>query len=199
MPEFQILGQAVSAVEALAAGTGLLSVVLVLRMNVLTWPVGIVSVACYAQVFHGARLYADAVLQLFFAGASVYGWLQWHRSGPTHDGARPVLRGSTMERWGSLAAGLAATGIVALALGRWTDSPAPVADAAVFSFSLLATLLQARRRVEGWWYWILVDLISLPLYWSRSLHLTAMLYGVFLLLAVTGLRAWQARLDRTPS
>lgn len=194
MPELQVLGQHVSLLEALAFVTGLACVWFVLRMNILTWPTGIVSVCCYAFVFLDVKLYADATLQLAFFAASVYGWREWKSAGTRAEGAHRVLACSRTERVLTLAAALVTTAVTAIALARLTDSPAPAADASVFAFSLLATVLQARQRIEGWWYWILVDVVSLPLYWSRALYLTAVLYLVFLIMAIAGLRAWRARL-----
>ncbi len=195
MPELAILGQPVSPVEVIAAVTGLLSVWFVLKLNQLTWPLGIVSVGCYALVFFEAKLYADALLQLAFVVASAHGWQQWRKCGSSAAVDIRVLTGARNERLAALGGGLMGTAAVGLVLARLTDSPAPFADAAVFTLSLLATLLQARRRIEGWWYWILVDLISVPLYWSRSLHLTTALYLIFLVMAFIGLRAWLTRLQ----
>ena len=86
------------------------------------------------------------------------------------------------------------TVLAASTLMAWTDSPAPWPDGSVLVLSLLATWAQARRRIESWVLWIVVDLISIPLYWSRSLPLTAILFAIFLVLCIAGLVSWSKRL-----
>ena len=190
----RVLGQSISVLECVAFVTGVMSVWLTLRLDIRTWPAGLISVCCYALVFFGAKLYADAILQLAFFITGLYGWWQWAHAGSVNWKHRPVLRATERELLSG--AGVSALCIVAIAqaLERFTDSPAPLADASVFVLSLFATVLQALRRIEGWWVWIVVDLISIPLYWSRSLYLTALLYCVFLVLCVGGWNSWRSKL-----
>ena len=190
---FTLFGQTASLPEVLAFITGLASVWLTRSMHIANWPVGIASVLCFAFVFLDAKLYADALLQLAFVVLGFYGWWRWSRPGRgTQDIA--VSHAPPGEIGISLAVCAVATWACAMVLRHGTDSPAPWADAAVFALSLLATWAQARGRIECWVAWIAVDLIAIPLYWSRSLALTAALYVLFLLLCVAGLMAWQRRL-----
>jgi nicotinamide mononucleotide transporter len=177
-------------VEMLAFATGIASVWLAVRLSPLTWPTGIASVLCYSLVFVEARLYANALLQLVFMALCVHGWRAWSARTPSAVGA--VTRATPRERVLAAAAALAGLAAVAGVLGAATDSPAPLADAAVLSLSLVAVWGQARKKLESWWVWIAVDLIAVPLYFQRGLLLTALLYAVFLALCVAGLRAWRA-------
>jgi len=190
---FTLAGQTTSALEVAAFVSGLLSVWLTQRLNVWNWPAGIVSVACFAWLFFDASLYAAAALQLVFIVLCIYGWWSW-----SHDRAgtdtQPVSHATSREITLGLALAAAGTWACALLLTTRTDSPAPWPDAAVLSFSLLATWGQARRRIECWWAWIAVDLVSIPLYWSRDLPLTAALYVLFLLICAFGLRSWSKNL-----
>ena len=199
MYEFLVFGQAVTLLEVVAVLTGLVSVWLTLRLDVLTWPLGIVSVGCYAFVFASAKLYADAALQIAFVVTGLYGWQQWRRARSVTSDLLPVEASESGEWIASITT--SAIGILAIGglLAHLTDSPAPFADASVFVLSLMATLLQALRRINGWWFWIVVDVISLPLYWSRALYLTAMLYLVFLGLSIAGLKAWRSRVAAAQS
>src|SRR5258706_8908882 len=124
---------------------------------------------------------------------SAYGWWSWSRNGAGPCDAA-VSRSSARE----IALALALCGLVTPACA-WllhynTDSPAPWADAAIFSLSVWALAAQARKRVECWVVWVAVDLVAIPLYWSRGLALTAGLYLMFLLLCIAGLAAWLRRL-----
>lgn len=188
-----VLGQQVSALELAAFVTGLLSVWLTQRMHIANWPIGLVNVACFAFLFVDAKLYADALLQVCFFGLGVYGWWSWAR-GKRTAGALPATRAPVPELATVLVLSAPCTWLASRALVAWTDSPAPLPDASILVLSLLATWLQARRRIESWLAWIVVDLISIPLYWSRSLPLTAILYFVFLLICIAGLASWRARL-----
>lgn len=189
---FTLFGQAVSWLEGIAFVTGLLSVWLIQRMHIWTWPVGLVNVACLGWLFVDARLYAVALLQIVFAVLGLWGWWQWaHDRAP--DGAPPVTRTTARE---ALTTALLCVPLVAAgawALQRYTDNPAPLADTAILVLSIAATAGQALRRLEAWWVWIAVDAVSMPLYWQRGLPLTALLFGLFLLLCVAGLRSWTQR------
>ena len=190
---FTLAGQTTSTLEVVAFVSGLLSVWLTQRLHVGNWPAGIVSVACFAWLFFDASLYAAAALQVVFVVMCVYGWWSWSRA-CTGDSALLVTHATLREIAGGLALAAAGTWACALLLTSQTDSPAPWPDAAVLSFSLLATWAQARRRIECWWVWIAVDVISIPLYWSRDLPLTAALYVLFLVICLYGLRTWSRHL-----
>ena len=189
-----IFGQPTSALEITAFITGLLSVWLTARMHVLNWPLGIVSVLCYLAVFVGAKLYADASLQVVYALLGLYGWVVWSRARSTqHDTARLNVVAMPLRFWcAGVALTALATIVFALILSRYTDSPVPWLDSLLTAASLLATWGQAKRDRISWWVWIGVDVIAVPLYWSRQLPLTSVLYFIFLMICFFGLRSWSA-------
>ena len=188
-----VAGQSISALELVAFVSGLLSVWLTQRMHIANWPVGMFNVVCFAFLFVDAKLYADALLQVAFFVLGAYGWWSWVRTKATA-GSLPVTRASLAEIFAVVLLALVFTALAASTLMAWTDSPAPWPDGSVLVLSLLATWAQARRRIESWVLWIVVDLISIPLYWSRSLPLTAILFAVFLVLCIAGLLSWRKRL-----
>ncbi|MBL8516606.1 MAG: nicotinamide mononucleotide transporter [Betaproteobacteria bacterium] len=193
LPAFTLLGQPVTPLEIAAFVTGLACVWLAVKMHIANWPMSMVSVACYSVLFFNAKLYADAVLQGVFFAFALYGWWCWRR-GETEAAAgvtRATLRGGVGVLIMVLAGGVA----VALYLKHFTDSPAPVIDAAILAISLGALWWQARKVLECWWLWILVDVISIPFYWSRDLGLTSVLYAIFLVMCIMGLAEWRARLS----
>jgi nicotinamide mononucleotide transporter len=178
-----------SAVEWIGAGAGLACVWLLARASIWNWPVSILNTVLYFAVFLRAGLYADALLQVVFTSLGLYGWWSW-RFGGARGAELPIRRATSAE--GALAAGLALAGtsLSALVLARATDSTVPIWDSSVLVLSLVATWAQARKILESWWVWILVDVISVPLYLVRELFPTALLYTLFLLLCVSGLRRW---------
>lgn len=187
-------GVEVSWAEVLGDVTGLAAVWWAARERVWTWPIGNLNSALFLVLFVDAKLYANGALQVVFIVLGFYGWWEWvRRHGPDH---RPlvVTRTSPVE-WMGIA------GAFAVVLAGWTwwldahtDSPAPFWDSAVLALSLVATYGQARKRLESWWLWIAVDVISVPLYLSRGLVPTAAVYAVFGGLCVVGLREWRAAL-----
>ena len=197
-PLFSLWDQPVSGLELIGFSTGLGAVWLTYRLHIANWPLGMVSVAIYGWLFFHARLYADALLQLAFLVLCIYGWRAWAQ-GQRGQGFMPVTRMRLREAALLAACAGAAIGLIACVLIAYTDSPAPFLDAAIFSLSLAATWAQARARLECWWLWIAVDLISIPLYWTRGLPLTAILYLLFLLICLRGLAAWRLQLQKAPA
>ena len=181
--------------ELAAAVLSALGVWLTARRVVWCWPVGLVSVCLYAWVFADVRLYSDALLQGAFAAMLVYGWVRWsrHLDADGHVNVAPLARGPALTH-------LALGAVVALALGgamhTWTDAALPWLDAALTAFSLVAQWWQARRHVAAWWLWIAVDVVYVGQYVVKDLHVTALLYVGFVVLAVIGLRAWRAAWQR---
>jgi len=169
---------------------GILSVWLIARQRVLGWPTGIVNVSLFIVVFHQARLYADMGLQVVYVVLCAYGWYAWVRGGPGH-GALVVRRASSILLAGLGVAGLGGAALLGTVLHYHTDASLPFVDAATASFSLVAQVLQARKYLENWVVWIVVDIVYVGMYLYKALFLTAGLYAVFLGLAVVGLRAWR--------
>jgi len=187
-----VAGVRVTWSELLGDVTGAACVALVARQHVWNWPLGLLNNVFWALLFWRAKLYSDSSLQGIFFVLGCYGWWRWQHKTV---GAVLVVRRMRSIEWKALA-GLVV--VVTAAVAGWlahaTDSPAPLADATVLSLSLAATWAQAEKRLESWWIWIAVDVISVPLYVSRSLYPTAGLYVIFGILCVFGLRAWSRAL-----
>jgi nicotinamide mononucleotide transporter len=192
---FSVLGESVSVIEVIGFVTGAFCVWAVTRQFIWNWPVGIANNAAFLILFIGAGLYADAALQVIFAAVGAYGWFLWsRRSSAGGEKLVEVRRATGRERvWGLTAAVLLTAAAAALLHGA-TDSSVPLPDAFVLAASLLATWGQARKIIEQWWVWIAVDVVSIPLYASKGLWLTAILYTGFLALCIDGLRRWTIEL-----
>ena len=182
-----ILGQESNALELIAVVSGLASVALAARNHVLNWPLGLFNVLCALVIFIRVKLYADSALQVFFAVLSVYGWVYWRGGGRP----APVIRCPVRELLIAVALTALATAGTYLLLTFFTDGRLPVFDASILTLSVLATYLQARRAIESWAVWILVDVISIPVYFHRGLPFFAILYIVFLIICLFGLAHWR--------
>jgi nicotinamide mononucleotide transporter len=175
--------------EWLANAAATLSIVLAARNSVHTWWIGVVGCVLFAALFYQSRLYADATLQLFFIVTSVTGWRRWRAD---HDGAA-LLIGEANRRILVLLTGCGVVGAMTYGwlLHRWTDAYAPFLDSMVLACSIVAQLLLMRREVETWWFWIVVNLMAAPLFFSRELYLTSALYAAYMANALFALRHWR--------
>lgn len=180
-----------SPIEIAAAVFGLLSVLYTLREHVWCWPTGLVNVLLYVVVFFQAKLYADTGLQIVYIVLQLYGWYEWLHGGPAKTELR-ISRSSVRSLAGLLV--LAVIGTLAMGFGfaRYTDAALPYWDSAITVLSLIAQWMVARKRLENWTFWIAVDVLAIGVYFTKQLYLTAALYGVYLVMAVMGLRAWRA-------
>jgi nicotinamide mononucleotide transporter len=143
----------------------------------------------YLLVFYRARLFSDSLLQVFFVAFTLYGWWHWWRGVREEGEVRVVPLG--LQGW---VAGLAAGAVGAVLLG-WlmvrVGAALPHLDAALASYSLVASWWQARKHTANWWLWIAVDAIYIGEYLYKNLWPTALLYLLLVILAVIGLVDWR--------
>ena len=146
----------------------------------------------YFITFYRSRLYADMLLQVFFFSIGLYGWWHW-KFGDRRQAKLGISRIAAGE-WVGLALVIP---VLTFAGSRWlaaVHDAAPLMDALTTSLSLAAQTLMALKRIEHWWFWIVANLLYIPLYLSRDLPLTGVLYAGFLLLCVSGLWEWSRTL-----
>jgi nicotinamide mononucleotide transporter len=170
------------------------SIFLAARNSFHTWWVGIVGCVLFGLVFFNAQLYADVTLQLFFVVTSIMGWINW-----VHGNAGAgisVRRTQALPLAGMLLAGAVVAVLYGWLLHRFTNAFAPFLDSVVLAFSVLGQLLLMRRRYESWWCWLLVNSIAVPLYSTRGLTLTAVLYAGFWINALVALFCWRKLITR---
>ena len=176
--------------ELIAVAFSLACVVLAARRHIGTWPAGIVAVIAYFVVFIDAKLYADASLQLVFLAQGIYGWLLWRRRGAAA-AASPAITTLTVNQRVLLAGVVIAASLaIGTGLSRYTDASRPLVDSTVSVLSLAANWLLARRIIENWALWLTADILYVGLFISKGLHASALLYTVFLALAIAGWRSW---------
>ncbi len=183
-----------SCLETAGFLTGVVNVWLVTRQNIWSWPIGVANALFYTVVFARAGLYSDTGLQVVYGVLSLYGWWHWWRGGPQH-GALPVTRTSRQLAVLLVAIGSGTWGLLWVITARIPGAALPHLDAALVAASLIAQWMMTRKLAEHWLVWMVVDMVYVLLFINRQLLLTAVLYGVFVLLALTGhvrwRRAWQ--------
>jgi nicotinamide mononucleotide transporter len=192
-PAFVAWGSPVTWLEIVAFVLAVAMVVLNMRVNPLAWPLAIASSALYGVLFVDSRLYGEASLQLLFIAVSCWGWWQWLR-GRQADGSALRVRWLTVRgRVVALVATLAAWPLLGAFLARATDTDVPYFDAFPTAASVAGQWLLGRKYVENWPTWIVVNLVSVALFFHKGLWLTVLLYALFTVMAAFGWRAWRAR------
>jgi len=183
--------------EVLATAAGLVYILLLIRENILCWPFAIAGSLLSVVLFVETRLYSEALLYLFYALMGIWGWRHWRR--------REAARSNRVRLWPlryhlrAIAAGsLCACGLGYLML-TFTPAERPLFDAFTTCFSFLATYLEIAKILEGWVYWLLLNLASIWLYHDRNLDVYAALIGLYGVLSIVGflswLRSWRAHRD----
>ena len=184
--------------EILAVVLAVAYLVLAIRQNIWCWAAAAVSTVLYLFIMYQSRLYMESVLQLFYLAMALYGWQQWRKGG--NDGGE--LRVSTWP----LRHHLFAIGSVLLLvfvsgelLTRFSDAALPHLDSFTTWGAIVATFMVARKVLENWIYWFVIDAVSVGLYLSRDLVFTAALFVAYLVMIVIGYRSWRASmLESTP-
>ena len=178
-----------SPTEMTAVVLAVMYLALAIRENIWCWLCAAASTALYVGLFLKARLYMESALNVFYFGMAVYGWRSWRQGGSAGTG-RPVCTWPLATHGAALtmiAAGVIVSGGL---LGRFTDAALPYLDSATTFTAFWATFLVARKVLENWWYWLIIDSVSIGIYLSRGLDLTALLFVLYVILIPFGLLNW---------
>ena len=179
-----------SYLEIIAVIFGLLSVWYAKKVNILVFPTGIISVVIYMYICFGAKLYADAGINFVYFVMSIYGWYAWTRVGEQKK-ERPISMCSKKEHIINIFMFVFFFLILNYILKNYTDSNVPVWDSFTTSIFIVAMWLMAIKKVENWIYWIIADVISIPLYFYKGLVFTSFQFTVFLIIAILGYIEWK--------
>ena len=181
---------AVSPLEAVAVVLAVLYLLLAIRQSIWCWPFAFLYTAIYVYLFVAAKLYMESVLHLFYCGMAVYGWYVWY-AGRSDADELPVVSWSVGRHTAAIAAVAGIALCNGLLMASLTDAAYPIVDSATTWYAIWATYLVARKVLENWWYWLVIDAVSIVIYWSRDLQLTALLYVLYVALIPFGILAWR--------
>jgi nicotinamide mononucleotide transporter len=181
---------ATSPWEAAAALIGLAYLLLAVRRNLLCWLCAFASTSIYVVLFARADLYMQVALNVFYLAMAVYGFIDWRR-GRTDAGDVKIESWTVNQHVMAAALVIIASAINGWILGRYTDSPAPYLDSFVTWGSFVTTWMVARRIIENWLYWIVVDGAAAGLYFSQGLLATTLLFIIYLGIVVRGYIVWR--------
>jgi len=180
-------------VEIFGTLLGIAYVFLSIKQNILTWLMGFLTSALYIYVFFHSKFYADMALQGYYVWISIYGWWLWSR-GKTSISGRSILPVSQLKFKPAILLSIIAIGLwtgIYFILKNYTDSPVPFGDAFTTALSIVATWMLARKIIEHWLIWVIVDFVSLILYLYKGLYPTSILFLIYTGAAIWGYIEWK--------
>jgi nicotinamide mononucleotide transporter len=175
--------------EALAVILAIIYLLLAVKQDIRCWYAAIFSSSLYFFIMYSAGLYMEAILQIFYIAMAFYGWSQW----------RNTVEGNTdlvVRTWKSsqhikvISSVLIMTLISGWALKEYTNAALPFLDGLTTWGAIVATYMVAKRLLENWIYWFVIDSISIFLFVSRGLYLTSFLFFVYLIIIYFGYKSW---------
>ncbi len=178
-------------IEVLGVVFSILYLFFSIRQNILLWPMGIISALLYMVVFYQSKFYADMGLNGYYFFISIYGWILWRQT--DKDPAKELSVTRIHLRMAGLLLVITVLSFfgIGVILDKFTDSPIPYWDAFTTAVSFTATWMLARKILEHWILWIIVDLVSMGLYLYRGLYPTLVLFAIYSTMAVIGYFEWR--------
>jgi nicotinamide mononucleotide transporter len=183
-------------IELLGSVLSIIYLYLSIKQKASLWIFGFLCSALYVVVFFQSKFYADMSLQFYYLGVSVFGWISWKAGKPENRKELPVKRTTPLSGAIILIIALVLYFLYYFILSEYTDSPLPRADSFTTALSIVATWMLARKMIEHWWLWIIVDSVSAGLYFYKALYPTAILFVIYTIMAIIGYRQWKKSLPK---
>ena len=177
-----------SWLEVVAVITAILYLVLAVKENRWCWLYGFISTAIYIFLFYDVSLLSESLLNVYYLIMAVYGWVQWNKKGLfTQVKIHKLLISTHVKIFIASAALTPAIGYFMQKLG----ASFPYLDAFVAILAVVATLMTTKKILENWYYWLVVDSISIYLFWQKGMVLTAFLFAIYIVLIFVGIKHWK--------
>lgn len=184
---------ATSLLEFIAVFFGLLSVWYARNENIMVYPTGLINVGLYVYICLTAKLYADMGINIFYFIMSIYGWYNWGRLDENKKHI-PISFCTIKQHISSILILIFSYVILYYILKNYTDSNVPVLDSLTTAIFIVGMLLQTLKKIENWIYWIIGDLLVIPLFLYKNLALTGVQFIIFLIIAISGYLEWHKRI-----
>ncbi|WP_341829263.1 nicotinamide riboside transporter PnuC [Thiomicrorhabdus marina] len=188
--------------EWLAVFLGIAYVILAAKNNKWAWPSAFFSTLIYTVLFWEGQLPMQALLNAYYLVMAVYGFWLWNQSEQFKIQEQTTTHVSIHRRSVNfhllfIGIGFGLSGLIGWYLNATEASQMPYLDATVTVFSVMNTVLMARKVLENWLYWIVIDAAAIYLYWESGFYVTIMMFSLYLILAVYGFREWQKLINKT--
>ena len=175
-----------SVVESIAVIFSVIYVILAAKQNIWCWAAAGISVILYIYICFTAQLYPETGLQIFYLMMAIYGYYNWNKN----NGNLQIKQWTTSKHLLLILAGSIFAFLMGFYFVTYTDSKIPIVDSFTTVFSIISTYMVTKKILENWLYWIVIDTVSVYLYFSRDLHLTSLLFIAYTIIAIAGYFAW---------
>ncbi|MBK7957058.1 MAG: nicotinamide mononucleotide transporter [Bacteroidetes bacterium] len=189
-------GYAMSYLELVGCIAGMICVIYAIQFNILTWLAACINIFCFCILFYQVQLYADMILQIFFLVFSIYGWYKWQgqainiKPREVHKSEWPLYITSIIFIGIALYYFITHLHILFPIIFTKPASYA-IIDSIIASMSIIATIMMARRQIDNWILWIIINALSVFLYFKKSVYLISIEYFIFLILGFVGYYQWR--------
>jgi nicotinamide mononucleotide transporter len=177
-----------TTLEIFGAVFGFLAVYFTIKQNIICWYFGLIQVILYCFVFFTAKLYSDMILHFIYIFLQGFGWYNWKYGGSNQSELRVTLLTNTIFWIGFT---ILASVLLGYTMQTKTDASYPYEDAFIMIASLVAQYLMIKKVVASWIFWIVVDVVGITIYSYKGLYFTAVLYVLFLIMAIMGYWEWK--------
>ena len=178
-----------SIIESAAVFFSILYVILALKESIWCWGAAAISVILYIYICYTAQLYPETGLQVFYLFMAFYGYYQWNKN----DSTLQIQQWTITKHLLILLIGAILTFLMGFYFSLYTNAALPVVDSFTTVFSVFATYMVAKKVLGNWLYWIVIDAVSVYLYFSRDLQLTSLLFMGYTIIAIFGYFSWLKR------
>ena len=178
-----------SIVESLAVFFSLIYVILAAKENIWCWGAALISVSLYVYICYSAKLYPETGLQIFYLIMAIIGYFTWNKKNK-----EKIKEWSEFKHLIIITLGALFSFIMGFYFFTYTDSAMPIIDSLTTVFSIIATYMVVKKVLGNWLYWIVIDLLSVYMYFHRDLHLTSLLFIAYTTIAVYGYVSWCKRI-----
>ena len=182
--------------EATGLIFGLLAVYYLIKENILTWPAGIIYTFTSLVIFYEAKLYADLLLHVFFLFMNIYGWYYWVYGKKKGESEVPVTTSSVKVLVSISLVSVVAIALLGYLLTDFTDASLPYWDSTTTILSLSGMWLTAKKKIENWYFWFIVDVLATGIYMYKGIYFYGALYLVYIGMAVSGYLEWKKTMKK---
>jgi nicotinamide mononucleotide transporter len=178
-----------SIIESVAVLFSILYVILAAKENIWCWAAAIISVSLYIYICYTSKLYPETGLQIFYFIMAIIGYYMWNK-----EDKEKIKEWSEIKHLLIIFAGAILTFFMGFCFSTYTDSQMPIIDSFTTVFSIIATYMVIKKVLGNWLYWIVIDAVSIHLYFNRDLHLTSLLFVAYTIIAIFGYFSWMKKM-----
>lgn len=178
-------------IEIAGSILSLIYVYLSIKQKISLWIFGFLCSSLYVVVFWQNKFYADMSLQFYYLAVSVYGWINWEKGTQSPEHELPIRKTSLKEGFILGISALLIYFVYFYILKNFTDSPLPKSDSFTTALSIVATWMLARKMIDNWILWIIIDAVSASLYFYKEMNITAILFVIYTIMAIIGYFKWR--------